>query len=98
MTRWALPDGLQGCRQADFVLRRWGEEGVVYDDATGAVQVWNGVACDVFELLLTRSPLSESQIAAALLPGEDLTEEDFTMVRQLLLQFQSMGVAECLPD
>lgn len=98
MTRWALPTGLQGDRRDDFALRRWADQAVIYDDATGAVQVWNGVASDVFELLCSQASLTEAQIAAALLPGEDLTEDDFAMVRQLLQQFESMGVAECLPD
>lgn len=98
MTRWALPSSLQGDRREDFVLKRWDDQVVVYDDATGAVQVWTGVAGDVFEMLIEQGALNEAQIAASLLPGEAHTEEDFAMVRQLLLQFESMGVAECLPD
>lgn len=97
MTIWSLREAaaVDGC--GDFLLKRWPDGYVIFDQATGSVQAFNMIAGELFELLLGRNGVSEVDLASSLVQGEP-TEEEVTMVRRSLLQFEALGLAECAQE
>lgn len=97
MTIWSLREATAGEGFSDFLLKRWPDGYVVFDQATGSVQAFNMIAGELFELLLCSNGVSEFKLASSLVQGEP-TEEEVLMVRRSLQQFESLGLAECAQE
>lgn len=96
MTVSAAPAGCRYCsRPADFVLHGWPEGVVVYDDANASLQVLHPVAGEAFELMLNQEHFDAEGVARALVQAEP-APEDIELVASLLVQFESMGLVECV--
>ena len=93
-----LAPAYAGChcaRPGDFVLQRWPDGVVVYDDANASLHALNLVAGEAFELLLNQSEATDARALAYALVQTEPTEEDVELVASLLAQFESMGLIEC---
>lgn len=84
-------------RPTDFVVRVWDDGAVVYDEADGSLQALNPIAGEAFQLLLTHPPLNVRALARLLMNAEP-SEEEESMVDQLLTQFVAMGLVERVPE
>lgn len=92
-----VPQASKEChcsRPADFVLHRWPDGVVVYDDANASLQALHPVAGEAFEILLSRGNLDAAGLARSLMQA-DPAPEDVEAVASLLVQFESMGLIEC---
>lgn len=84
------------CPRADqFALQRWPDGVVVYDDANGSLHALTPVAGEAFVLIQTRQAVDANTLALAMGLGEPEPEE-LDMLQSLLLQFESMGLVECI--
>ncbi len=84
------------CPRADqFAVQRWPDGVVVYDDANGSLHALTPVAGEAFVLVQTRQAGDANTLAQAMGLG-DPEPEELDMLQSLLLQFESMGLVECI--
>jgi hypothetical protein len=81
-------------RPADFAIHSWPDGVVVYDDASGSLQALSPIAGEAFALIRAKecSPESLARSMELAEPGPD----DIEMFQSLLMQFESMGLIECI--
>lgn len=80
-------------RRSDFVLRKWGDGAVLFDDATGYLHSVTTTSADVFDLLLCRPLWSIAALTEELLQ-EYPSSTDIKMMEELLVHFLSLGLIE----
>ena len=66
---------------------------VVYDEASGDIHALTSISGELLDKLLTTEQSSPESLAEALL-GASPTEDVVSMVRRILLEFESMGFVE----
>lgn len=80
-------------RRKDFQLQMWPDGAVVYDEASGDIHVLNPISGELLHWILSAEQSTPQGLGEALL-GEPPTEDDVSMVRRILLEFESMGFVE----
>ena len=80
-------------RRKDFQLQMWPDGAVVYDEASGDIHALTSISGELLDKLLTTEQSSTESLAEALL-GASPTEDVVSMVRRILLEFESMGFVE----
>ena len=80
-------------RREDFQLQMWPDGAVVYDEASGDLHALNPISGELLHWILSTKQSTPESLAEALL-GELPVESDVSMVRAVLLEFESMGFVE----
>lgn len=84
-----------GCPRADCLsIQRWPDGVVVYDDASGSLHALTPVAGEAFEWVVS-GRASDATGLAQVMGIDNPSADDVDMFRDLLVQFEAMGLIEC---
>lgn len=94
MTRSLARASYRCPRPGDFAIHSWPDGVVVYDDASGSLHALSPIAGEAFALIRVEecSPESLARTMELAEPGPD----DIEVFQSLLVQFESMGLIECI--